>query len=83
MGAERIYISSEYGENKAGGDLFRRVLRDFSGNRIVHIGDNPHSDHKMAQKCGLAIMPYQNVNKNVLLYRPMDMSSMIAGHTGG
>lgn len=29
MGAERIYISSEYGENKAGGDLFRRVLRDF------------------------------------------------------
>ncbi len=78
-GAERIYISSEYGENKAGGDLFHRVLRDFSGNRIVHIGDNPHSDHKMAQKCGLAIMPYQNVNKNVLLYRPMDMSSMIGG----
>ena len=78
-GAERIYISNEYGENKAGGALFRRVLRDFSGNRIVHIGDNPHSDHKMAQKCGLAIMPYQNVNKNVLLYRPMDMSSMIGG----
>lgn len=78
-GAERIYISNEYGENKAGGALFHRVLRDFSGNRIVHIGDNPHSDHKMAQKCGLAIMPYQNVNKNVLLYRPMDMSSMIGG----
>lgn len=79
MGAERIYISNEYGENKAGGDLFRRVIRDFSGARIVHIGDNPHSDHKMAKANGLDILPYQNVNKNMLLYRPMDMSSMIGG----
>jgi HAD hydrolase, family IA, variant 1 len=79
MGAERIYISNEYGENKAGGDLFHRVIRDFSGARIVHIGDNPHSDQKMAKASGLDILPYQNVNKNVLLYRPMDMSSMIGG----
>ena len=78
-GAERIYISNEYGENKAGGDLFHRVIRDFSGARIVHIGDNPHSDQKMAKASGLDILPYQNVNKNVLLYRPMDMSSMIGG----
>lgn len=79
MGAERIYISNEYGENKAGGDLFHRVIRDFSGARIVHIGDSPHSDQKMAKASGLDILPYQNVNKNVLLYRPMDMSSMIGG----
>lgn len=78
-GAERIYISNEYGENKAGGDLFHRVIRDFSDARIVHIGDNPHSDQKMAKASGLDILPYQNVNKNVLLYRPMDMSSMIGG----
>lgn len=78
-GAERIYISNEYGENKAGGDLFHRVICDFSGARIVHIGDNPHSDQKMAKASGLDILPYQNVNKNVLLYRPMDMSSMIGG----
>lgn len=78
-GAERIYISNEYGENKAGGDLFHRVIRDFSGAHIVHIGDNPHSDQKMAKASGLDILPYQNVNKNVLLYRPMDMSSMIGG----
>lgn len=101
-GAERIYISNEYGENKADGSLFRHVMydlygkslkgkvqpgKDISGTNnsacnnkdIVHIGDNPHSDHKMAKVCGLDIMPYQNVNKNVLLYRPMDMSSMIGG----
>lgn len=77
MGAESIYISNEYGENKAGGDLFQRGLLDFSGCSIVHIGDNPHSDYKMAKECGLDIVPYQNVNKNILLYRPMDMSSMI------
>ena len=74
-----IDVSNEYGENKAGGDLFHRVIRDFSGARIVHIGDNPHSDQKMAKASGLDILPYQNVNKNVLLYRPMDMSSMIGG----
>ena len=55
------------------------MIRDFSGARIVHIGDNPHSDQKMAKASGLDILPYQNVNKNVLLYRPMDMSSMIGG----
>lgn len=33
----------------------------------------------MAKASGLDILPYQNVNKNVLLYRPMDMSSMIGG----
>lgn len=102
-GAERIYISNEYGENKADGKLFSRVLNDLCGTAasrkirlgknvsntgnlkkqkrndfsIVHIGDNPHSDHKMAKAYGLDIMPYQNVNKNVLMYRPMDMSSMV------
>lgn len=76
-GAERIYISNEYAESKADGKLFRRVQREMNPASIVHIGDNPHSDHKMAKACGWDILPYQNVNKNVLLYRPMDMSSMI------
>lgn len=102
-GAERIYLSNEYGESKADGRLYRRVIEDLyqvdtddgmrSGNNIagrravvnhnqngfsiVHIGDNPHSDHNMARGYGLDVLPYQNVNKNMLLYRSMDMSYLI------
>lgn len=102
-GAGRIYISNEYGESKADGRLYRRVIRDLykidtddkvkSGNHIagkraaindnpngfsiVHIGDNPHSDQNMARRYGLDVLPYQNVNKKVLLYRSMDMSYLI------
>lgn len=41
-GAERIYISNEYGENKAGGDLFHRVIRDFPV-RVLYISVTIHT----------------------------------------
>lgn len=44
---------------------------------IIHIGDNPHSDQRQAQKAGLHILPYQNVNKNMLLYRTFDLSLLV------
>lgn len=48
-----------------------------NGFSVVHIGDNPHSDKKVAVKCGIDVLPYPNINKNALLYRPMDMSSIV------
>lgn len=48
-----------------------------NGFSIVHVGDNPHSDVKMARRCGLDVLPYQNVNKDILLYRAFDMSPII------
>ena len=103
IGADRIYLSNEYGESKADGRLYRRVIWDLykidtndkvkSGNHIagkravinsnpngfsiVHIGDNPHSDHEMAKKCGLNILPYWNVSKVAEKCRPEDMSMLI------
>lgn len=47
------------------------------GNSIVHVGDNMHSDVKMAENCGIDVLPYPNINKNVLLYRPADMSAIV------
>lgn len=48
-----------------------------NGYSMVHVGDNPHSDIDMARAYGLDVMPYQNVNKNMMLYRAFDMSSMV------
>lgn len=106
VGAEQIYVSSEYALNKAGGTLFDKVISDLfqtdkkvakldrgidisrsnaklnqRKNRfsMVHVGDNPRSDYQMAMGQGIDVFPYQNVNKNILVYRAMDMSSMIGG----
>lgn len=83
-GAQKLYISNEYQKSKADGQLYREVLRDWYGAdvdkksvSIVHVGDNPHSDWKMAGRYGIEVLPYQNVNKNALLYRAFDLSPMI------
>ena len=79
-GIEKIYVSNEYRKCKADGSLYREVLKDWgpvNGLSIVHIGDNPHSDRDMARRSGMDVLPYQNINKNMLLYRPMDMSCIV------
>ena len=48
-----------------------------NGFSVVHIGDNPRSDRDMARRSGIDVLPYQNINKNILLYRPTDMSSIV------
>lgn len=78
-GIEKVYVSNEYHKSKADGSLYREVMKDWCANglSIVHIGDNPHSDRDMAKRNGMDVLPYQNINKNILLYRPMDMSSIV------
>lgn len=75
-GYKKLYVSCEYGKNKASGSLFELVQSENSGKNIIHIGDNPRSDFEMARKNGFGVCPYTNVNKNVLMYRPFDMSSL-------
>lgn len=77
MGYEKLYVSCEYEKNKASGSLFEVVKRDFSKERIVHVGDNPESDEKQAGKKGFATLPYRNVNCNMHMYRPYDMSYLV------
>ena len=80
-GAERIYISNEYGINKYEGRLYAKVKedihKDIPNARIIHVGDNPRSDHKMAIKNGFESVLYPNVNRMQLSYRPYDMSSIV------
>lgn len=77
-GYEKLYVSCEYGKNKAGGGLFPLVRKKHPGS-IVHVGDNLHSDVAMAKKCGLAVCHYPNVNEQGKKYRPQDMSPMVGG----
>lgn len=76
-GFAKLYLSNEYQKSKADGKLYKELLADYPDKRIIHIGDNVHSDVEMAKKAGLATMHYQNINKNMLLYRPYDMSALI------
>ena len=78
-GYEKLYVSCEYEKNKASGTLFKLVKEDYSNERIIHVGDNPHSDDEMARKNGFSTYPYPNVNHNMLLYRPYDMSYLVGG----
>ena len=77
-GYETLYVSCEYEKSKASGELFKIVKKENQGN-IVHVGDNIHSDIKMAEKQGIATCYYPNVNRNSKKYRAYDMSSIIGG----
>lgn len=74
-GIQKIYVSNTYHKSKDEGSLYREVIKDWC--KLVHVGDNPHSDEKMARNCGIDVLPYPNIYKYVMLYRPMDMSAII------
>lgn len=59
-GYQRLYISCEYQMTKASGALFALVRKDFAGT-ILHIGDNPASDDKMARINGYETYPIYSV----------------------
>lgn len=73
-------IDIESTKVRRGTDLLGKKVKtcaNANGFSIVHVGDNPHSDGKMARNCGIDVVPYPNINKNVLLYRSMDMSCIV------
>ncbi len=53
---EKVFVSCEYGCTKSTGVLFRTVIQNVGcePGRIVHIGDNQHSDYRQSRKEGLA-----------------------------
>ena len=77
-GIHKLYVSCDYGKSKAKGGLFKQVTEAFPAKTtFIHVGDNGHSDVKMAEKYGFASMHYPNVNRMALSYRPYDMSPMV------
>lgn len=78
-GAEKLYISNEYGVSKYSGGLYDFVLNDLNAGRdqVVHIGDNERSDVRMAVKHGIASCCYPNIHKKTMLFRAYDMSPIV------
>ncbi len=52
---DNLYVSADYKEGKYSGRLFRRMLhkQEIKAQHVVHIGDNPVSDRRMACKEGI------------------------------
>lgn len=76
-GAEKIYVSCELKKNKASGSLFQHVKNELGNVPVLHVGDNPNSDVAMAKRFGFDTCPYPNINHNMLLNRPFDMSYLV------
>lgn len=81
-GFEKLYVSCEYGKNKASGTLYKKVLADLGfeklpKHKMIHVGDNAHSDRDMAKANGIDTLLYPRIDKNAILYRPYDMSFMV------
>jgi predicted HAD superfamily hydrolase len=62
----RLYVSSEIGMSKANGKLFPHCLAQESvkASQLNHIGDNFHSDVKMAKKQGVKVEPITQTHLN-------------------
>lgn len=83
-GAVRIYVSSVYGKSKWDGSLYQRVLTDLQDGfqrkvKLIHVGDNQHSDVKMAEKYKIKSLYYPNADAMASVYRAQDMSPVIGG----
>lgn len=67
-GYSTLYVSSDIGYTKANGLLYKHVQRDLQipYKKILHIGDNHHSDVVQAKKYGLRTLFYQKIMERYL-----------------
>lgn len=65
---EKLYVSSEYGETKKTGKLFKIAISELNinANKIVHFGDNKVGDYKKPKEIGIKCLLYPQVNKQFL-----------------
>ncbi len=57
-GHDKLYISGENRKTKSSGEAFDFILQDLKikPSEMLHVGDNEHSDIKMAKKKGIATL---------------------------
>lgn len=83
-GIKQLYVSGAYGVSKRSGKLYR-VVREEVGRdkRMIHIGDHPVSDVKMAKKAGMDALYYPNVHAAGRRQRPTAMSPIVGSAYAG
>lgn len=74
-GYDELFVSGELKKSKAVGTLYKYIKDKLGENlKYIHIGDNAHSDQKMAKKMGWEIKAYTNVNELGRQFRAVNMS---------
>jgi len=88
LGGHAIHVSSQSGNTKRSGTLFRSALSksERTDNTTLHIGDNIESDCRQARRAGLGAAPYLDGKPNRFeqylsdhLQTPRLLGSIIAG----
>lgn len=82
-GYDKLYVSCDYNCSKRVGGLYQYVKRDYSGKKIVHIGDNVASDIQAAQKENLDVRYYKNCHEIGNQYRADGMSELVGSAYAG
>lgn len=59
---KKLYLSNEVKASKSNGSMFKLITNDYSGAKILHIGDNMHSDIQMPKRFGIDTMRVENVH---------------------
>lgn len=78
-GYDNLYVSCDYKCGKGSKGLYKYVLKDYSGKKIIHIGDNPKADINCAESCGIKTIFYKNINEVGNPYRAGGMSELVGG----
>ena len=73
-GFRKLYLSNTLHKSKADSSIYEEIQKDFPGQKIIHIGDNPASDHDNAIRRGIDAVLYPNVNTEGNVFRAHDMS---------
>lgn len=84
VGYKKLFVSCDYGKNKAGGNLYEYVKDELKlagdvSKIWAHVGDNYNSDIENAEKNHIATYHYPNINYVSDKYRPNEMSPIIGG----
>lgn len=76
-GWHRMFISSEYQNNKYSGGIYDLIHSEYKDKSILHIGDNIRSDVKNAISHGIASFHIPNTDISGGKFRARDMSAII------
>lgn len=82
-GYKKLYVSCEYGCSKSTGGLYKYILNEFKGKKILHIGDNVKADIERANTHGIDTVYYQNVHERGNKYRADGMTDLIGSAYAG
>ena len=82
-GYKKLYVSCDYSCSKRSGGLYKNLIYENDGKKIIHVGDNFIPDIESAKKAGIATKYYKNCHEIGNPYRSDGMSELIGSFYAG